>query len=177
MVPVSSPDRRRPPPHSKRVSRAAIFRFACRCARALSRVDGARELARQIPGGMVRGGVSRTTRASFVAERQGNTQWSLSQMGQVPFYPPNVGGWPYGQAWLSGVSFQYRFGLAQGIVTAGGDLSPLSVAKSKMVQACADWLGVPEWSRRTGSVLSAATGSPSELAIAAVLSPEYMVSA
>ncbi len=105
-----------------------------------------------------------------------NTQWSLSQMGQIPFNPPNVGGWPYGQAWLSGASFQYRFGLAQDIVTTG-DISPLSVAKSKMVQACADWLGVPEWSRRTGSVLSAATGSPSELAIAAVLSPEYMVSA
>jgi hypothetical protein len=66
--------------------------------------------------------------------------------------------------------------LAQLIVSTG-DLSPLSVPKSKMVEACADWLGVPEWSRRTGSVLSAATGSPSELAIAALVSPEYVVSA
>lgn len=105
-----------------------------------------------------------------------NTQWWLSQMGQIPLNPPNVGGWPYGQAWLSGVAFQYRFELAQSIVNAG-DLSPLSVPKSKMVQACADWLGVPEWSRRTGSVLSSATGSPSELAIAALVSPEYVVSA
>ncbi len=70
-----------------------------------------------------------------------NTQWWLSQMGQIPLNPPNVGGWPYGQAWLSGVAFQYRFELAQSIVNAG-DLSPLSVPKSKMVQACADWLGV-----------------------------------
>jgi len=106
----------------------------------------------------------------------GNTQWSLSQMGQVPFNPPNVGGWPYGQAWLSGAAFQYRFELAQSIVTVG-DLSPLSVPKSKMVQACADWLGVAEWSTRTGSVLAAATGTPSEFALAALLSPEYMVSA
>jgi uncharacterized protein (DUF1800 family) len=105
-----------------------------------------------------------------------DTQWSLSQMGQIPFNPPNVGGWPYGQAWLSGVAFQYRFELAQSIVTVG-DLSPLSVPKSKMVQACADWLGVPEWSRRTGSALAAATGTPSELAVAALLSPEYVVSA
>jgi uncharacterized protein (DUF1800 family) len=104
-----------------------------------------------------------------------DTQWSLSQMGQLPFNPPNVGGWPYGQAWLSGVAFQYRFELAQGIVTAG-DLSPLSVPKSKMVQACADWLGVPEWSRRTGSALAAATETPSELVLAALLSPEYVVS-
>jgi uncharacterized protein (DUF1800 family) len=106
----------------------------------------------------------------------GDTQWSLTQMGQMPFNPPNVGGWPYGQAWLSGVAFQYRFELAQSLV-AVGDLSPLSVPKSKMVQACADWLGVPEWSRRTGSALAVATGTPSELAIAALLSPEYVVSA
>jgi uncharacterized protein (DUF1800 family) len=105
-----------------------------------------------------------------------NTQWSLSQMGQIPFNPPNVGGWPAGQAWLNSASLEYRFALAQSIVTVG-DLSPLSVPKSKMVQACADWLGVPEWSRRSGSALAAATGTPSELAIAALLSPEYMVSA
>jgi uncharacterized protein (DUF1800 family) len=106
----------------------------------------------------------------------GGTQWELGQMGQLPFNPPNVGGWPYGQAWLSGVAFQYRFDLAQSIVTKG-DLSPLSVPKSRMVQACADWLGVAEWSRRTGSALAAATGSPPELALAALLSPEYAVSA
>ena len=104
-----------------------------------------------------------------------DVQWKLSQMGQIPFNPPNVGGWPNGQAWLSGVSFQYRFELAQTIM-AKGDLAPLSVPKSKMVQACADWLGVAEWSRRTASVLAAATGTPAEMAIAALLSPEYVVS-
>jgi hypothetical protein len=97
-------------------------------------------------------------------------------MGQLPFNPPNVGGWTYGQAWLSGVAFQYRFELAQSIV-AKGALGPLSVPKLKMVQACADWLGVPEWSRRTASALAAAVGTPSELALAALLSPEYAVSA
>ena len=106
----------------------------------------------------------------------GGTQWELSQMGQLPFNPPNVGGWTYGQAWLSGVAFQYRFELAQSIV-AKGDLAPLSVSKSKMVQACADWLGVPDWSRRTASTLAAALDTPSEVALAALLSPEYMVSA
>jgi len=105
-----------------------------------------------------------------------DTQWELSQMGQLPFNPPNVGGWPYGQAWLSGVSFQYRFELAQSIV-AKGDLAPLAVSKSNMVQACADWLGVPEWSRRTASTLAAAVSTPPALAIVALLSPEYMVSA
>ena len=97
-------------------------------------------------------------------------------MGQVPFNPPNVGGWPYGQAWLSGASFQYRYDLAA-LVVANGDLAPLSVRKSQMVQACADWLGVPKWSGRTASTLEAATGSPSELATLALVSPEYAVSA
>jgi uncharacterized protein (DUF1800 family) len=105
-----------------------------------------------------------------------DTQWELSQMGQLPFNPPNVGGWTYGQAWLSGVAFQYRFELAQSLV-AKGDLAPLSVSKAKLVQACADWLGVPEWSRRTASTLAAANGSPSEVALVALLSPEYAVSA
>jgi uncharacterized protein (DUF1800 family) len=105
----------------------------------------------------------------------GSLQWFLSQMGQIPFNPPNVGGWPYGQAWLSGAAFQYRF-MALELMVAEGDLSPLSVPKSKMVQACADWLGVPEWSRRTASTLARSTSSPVELATLAFLSPEYMVS-
>jgi len=105
-----------------------------------------------------------------------DTQWLLSQMGQVPFNPPNVGGWTYGQAWLSGATFQYRFELASTIV-AKGDLAPLAVSKAKMVQASADWLGVPEWSRRTANTLYGAIANPSELALLALLSPEYMVSA
>ena len=106
----------------------------------------------------------------------GDLLWGLSQMGQVPFNPPNVGGWPYGQAWLSGAAFQYRFEVSQLIVTAG-DLSPLNVSPSKMVEASADWLGVPEWSRRTASTLAAATKTPSEFATLALLAPEYAVSA
>ncbi len=136
--------------------------------------DGANSLVKSPVEWFV--GACRALRVRPSGVNVNDTQWSLSQMGQIPFNPPNVGGWPYGQAWLSGVAFQYRFELAQSIVTVG-DLSPLSVPKSRMVQACADWLGVPEWSRRTGSTLAAATGTPSELAVAALLSPEYVVSA
>jgi len=103
-------------------------------------------------------------------------QWCLSQMGQLPFNPPNVGGWPYGEAWLNGAALQYRFDLAQMIV-AKGDLAPLKVSRPTMVQACADWLGVAEWSRRTSSTLAASTSDPSQLAIAALCAPEYVVSA
>ena len=104
-----------------------------------------------------------------------DTQWLLTQMGQLPFNPPNVGGWTYGEAWLSGVAFQYRFQLAQNIV-AKADLAPLDVQPLNMVQACADWLGVPRWSPRTANALTLSLATPSELALAAILSPEYMVS-
>ena len=106
----------------------------------------------------------------------GETQYLLSQMGQVPFSPPNVGGWTYGTAWLNGVAYQYRFELAQNIV-AKGDFAPLAVQPVNMVQACADWLGVAAWSRRTANALTLSLATPSELALAAILSPEYMVSA
>lgn len=121
-------------------------------------------------------GACRALRVRPSSMNAGNLQWALSQMGQIPFNPPNVGGWPYGQAWLSGVAFQYRFEVVE-LLIANADLSPLSVPKSKMVQACADWLGVAEWSRRTAGTLAAASASSSEFVTLALLSPEYAVSA
>jgi uncharacterized protein (DUF1800 family) len=121
-------------------------------------------------------GACRALRVRPSSLNQGDLQWCLSQMGQLPFNPPNVGGWPYGQAWLSGASYEYRFQLAD-LLLEKGDFSPLAVPKSKMVEACADWLGVAEWSRRTANTLVSAIGTPSEFAQVAILSPEYMVSA
>jgi uncharacterized protein (DUF1800 family) len=120
-------------------------------------------------------GACRATNVRPSSLNAGSLQWFLLQMGQLPLNPPNVGGWPYGQAWLSGVAFQYRFQITE-LLMAKADLSPLSGPKSKMVQACADWLGIPEWSRRTASTLEASTSNPSELATLALLSPEYAVS-
>jgi uncharacterized protein (DUF1800 family) len=121
-------------------------------------------------------GACRALKVRPTSMNPADIQWELSQMGQLPFNPPNVGGWPFGQAWLSGAVAQYRFELAL-LIVAKGDLTPLSVPKSKMIQACADWLGVPEWSRRTSATLAAASGTPSNLAALALLSPEYAVSA
>lgn len=99
----------------------------------------------------------------------------LGQMGQLPFQPPNVGGWPYDEAWLNGAAQQYRFELAQ-LIVAKGDLTPLDVPATKIVQAAADWLGVAAWSRRTSVALATSAQSPSQLAIAALCAPEYAVS-
>ena len=120
-------------------------------------------------------GACRALRVRPSSLNAGDTQYLLSQMGQIPFNPPNVGGWTYGTAWMSGVSFQYRFELAQNIV-AKGDFAPLAVQPIDMIQACANWLGVPEWSTRTANALTLSLATPGELALAAILSPEYMVS-
>ncbi len=120
-------------------------------------------------------GACRALRVRPSSMDPGDTSYLLGQMGQVPFDPPNVGGWTYGTAWMSGVAYQYRFQLAQNIV-AKGDFAPLNVQPVDMIQACADWLGIPEWSTRTANALSLSLATPSELALVAILSPEYMVS-
>jgi uncharacterized protein (DUF1800 family) len=47
---------------------------------------------------------------------------ALTVMGQRPFYPPDVGGWPRGQAWLSTTSTAARVWAADKF-TQLGDMS------------------------------------------------------
>jgi uncharacterized protein (DUF1800 family) len=42
--------------------------------------------------------------------------WRLPEMGQVPFYPPNVSGWPSGETWLSTATIRARFQAAERVV-------------------------------------------------------------
>jgi uncharacterized protein (DUF1800 family) len=101
----------------------------------------------------------------------------LEKLGQVPFSPPNVGGWPAGEAWLSSATAQYRIAFATWLVKQ----SDLRVLKSltpaqRMLQS-ADWLGVAEWSPRTKAALRDAQADPAQFALLALCSPEYIVSA
>jgi uncharacterized protein (DUF1800 family) len=107
----------------------------------------------------------------------GAVSWYLDSMGQFPFNPPSVGGWPYDEAWLTAAATQYRINLAYYLVQHG-HLEPLtSVPKSKMVQAAADWLGVAQWSTRTERSLNQAVSDPARLALLAINAPEYLVNA
>jgi len=107
----------------------------------------------------------------------GELVWLLSSMGQFPFDPPNVGGWPYDEAWLTAAAIPCRVNIATALVQKG-DLGPLtSVPKSKMVQAAADWLGVAQWSTRTERALNQAVSDPARLALLALNAPEYLVNA
>lgn len=102
---------------------------------------------------------------------------SIDNMGQKPFFPPNVGGWPADEAWLSTASTQTRISLAQVLVKAG-DLTPLlAVPASQRIDQLADWLGIYQWSDRTRSTLNGAIQDPIRLTLLGLCSPEYVVNA
>ena len=98
----------------------------------------------------------------------------VRNLSQLPFEPPNVGGWPFDEAWLNAAATQYRLSLGNYLINQG-DLSPLQV--SDPVSALANWLGVAEWSPRTLSALTSVANNPKNLALMAICSPEYVVSA
>ena len=101
----------------------------------------------------------------------------LDASGQLPFWPPNVGGWPSGAAWLSTSATVARLNLAARIAestpetgaaraaAAAGDWSALSVA-----------LGLPaDFPASTRGVLAKATTWPDRLVLA-LTSPEFVLS-
>ncbi len=101
----------------------------------------------------------------------------LEKLAQVPFDPPNVGGWPTDDAWLSSASAQFRASFAKWLI-AQGDISPIeNLAPGERVQKTADLLGVVEWSARTKSALEGNVKSSKRLILLAICSPEYLVSA
>jgi uncharacterized protein (DUF1800 family) len=100
----------------------------------------------------------------------------LTGMGQVPFTPPDVGGWPAGRPWLSTTAALARFALAEAMAAAG-DLSPVTDAVlGSRVDATADLLGL-DWTDRTRTALAPLAGNPGRLVAAALASPENTVSA
>ena len=99
----------------------------------------------------------------------------FDRLSQKPFYPPNVGGWPAGEIWLTAANAQYRIQLAQ-LIVSKGDLTPITnVGVANRVKKLADLLGVGEWSARTKSALIASQSDPAKLITTALCSPEYMV--
>ena len=100
----------------------------------------------------------------------------FEKLSQVPFSPPNVGGWPTDQAWLSSASAQFRVAFASSII-GQADLSELtSISPVRRPAYLADLLGVVEWSTRTAFALRGVRDDPQRLLVIAACSPEYVVS-
>jgi uncharacterized protein (DUF1800 family) len=93
----------------------------------------------------------------------------LRGMGQLPYRPPSVGGWPAGASWLTTSAGVTRLQLAQQLAKKA------DLAAVKDANAVADLLGVDGWSERTRTAL-AGVKDPAQLTAVAACAPEYVVS-
>jgi uncharacterized protein (DUF1800 family) len=100
----------------------------------------------------------------------------LRGLGQVPFLPPSVGGWPAGGAWLTTAAAKTRLAFAQR-VAGWADLSTVEGATAaSRPELLSRLLGRPQWTDRTRSVLAAAAADPARVTALALTAPEYVVS-
>ncbi len=121
-------------------------------------------------------GVIRALRVPMTADHLRATETTLKALGQRPFYPPDVAGWPRGPRWLSTASATVRFGAAAALATAG-DLSTVEQAGTgERLDAAGYLLGVGDWTDRSAAALRPLAGDPPRLVAAAVNTPEYLTS-
>jgi uncharacterized protein (DUF1800 family) len=101
---------------------------------------------------------------------------TLRGLGQRPFYPPDVGGWPHGRVWMSTASADVRMRAASQLARAG-DLSSIEdAAVDDRIDAVGYLIGIGAWSDRTVKALEPLVSKPPQLVAAAVNTPEYLTS-
>jgi uncharacterized protein (DUF1800 family) len=101
---------------------------------------------------------------------------ALTGLGQVPFTPPSVGGWPAGVPWLTTAAALTRFRCAQ-VLAGAGDITPVSgTAPGGRIDATAALLGLAGFTDRTAAALRPLVNQPAALVGVALSSPEYTVS-
>ncbi len=100
---------------------------------------------------------------------------TLNSLGQIPFAPSSVGGWPEGTAWLSTSATDARVSFAVALASAA-DLSALAdEPAAARADALADLLAVDGWGQRSRRALAGAAGDPARLTALALISPEYQL--
>jgi uncharacterized protein (DUF1800 family) len=88
---------------------------------------------------------------------------ALRRLGQVPFQPPNVGGWPKGTQWLSAITTRARYDLGQFMLSAwsyqgAGRLNPLPASGD--IAGWTSFLGLGSLSTLTRNRLTTYLASP-----------------
>ncbi|MGH3637108.1 MAG: DUF1800 family protein, partial [Mycobacterium sp.] len=101
---------------------------------------------------------------------------TLKALGQRPFYPPDVGGWPHGRVWLTTASAGVRLRAATAIAHTGDVSTVDDVAADERIDAVGYLIGVGAWSDRTVAALKPLVRRPAQLVAAAVNTPEYLTS-
>jgi uncharacterized protein (DUF1800 family) len=99
---------------------------------------------------------------------------ALRQLGQVPFNPPNVSGWPSGQAWLSTAAADARLQVATRLVKVGDISAVTSAAPGARLDPLAHLLGIATWTDRSAAALTPLASDPPSLVAAALATSEYL---
>ena len=103
-------------------------------------------------------------------------------MGQMPGYPPNVGGWPHNRAWLGSNRAAERLlvgqdigrSLAEADTPVGDELRRATTDGDALAAVLFRRFGVVEWSNETASaVATAAEGSDRASALAAAFAVAF----
>jgi uncharacterized protein (DUF1800 family) len=99
----------------------------------------------------------------------------LRNLGQVPFDPPNVGGWPFDDGWLTTAASLTRLQFARD-VAARGDISVVDDEPPPVrADAAAHFLSVDAWGSQTRVALAQVADDPVALMTLALCAPEYVV--
>lgn len=105
----------------------------------------------------------------------GKVQRSLRAMGQVPFTPPSVGGWPSDQLWLNTGTAVARATLAELVAARSGFVKEAAGGtREARISLLAKTFGV-NWTDRTTAALQQAD-KPQAMLVTAACSPEVVVS-
>jgi uncharacterized protein (DUF1800 family) len=118
------------------------------------------------------------TAGALPPPRQRRLLAGLAGMGQLPFRPPSVGGWPAGGAWLTTSAALSRTVAARAVVDVAALPAELTATPVRLrVEATRRLLGVDAWSDRTTRAIGAVADSWPAALVVAACSPEYVVSA
>lgn len=100
----------------------------------------------------------------------------LQALGQVPFLPPSVGGWPAGTAWLTPSAQLDRLALAQAVLVHA-TIPPGPTGANAQIDWARQVLGVDAFGpRSTDALRDVAGGDPRSVLALAALTPEYVIS-
>ncbi|MGH9225556.1 MAG: DUF1800 domain-containing protein [Acidimicrobiales bacterium] len=100
---------------------------------------------------------------------------TLNNLGQQPFVPPNVGGWPQNGYWLTTTFALSRLRFASTLVQRA-DLSAVAgVGVGERPSAAARLLAVDGWGPATAAALAKVADDPKSLMTLALVAPEYLL--
>jgi uncharacterized protein (DUF1800 family) len=98
----------------------------------------------------------------------------LAGLGQLPFLPPDVAGWPANEGWLSTASALLRLQLAEAIAGRARVDDLLDGNPADRAATLARLLGVERWSLPTAAALASAPDARAALTLA-IVAPEHLV--